>query len=208
MSALAAVGFGLLAGEAMRLWRPNLAWSAGLTVAAAAWQPLLAMPCGAVYAMVRWRRRLAGRRVAAAGAERDVAVLGELTALGLSAGLTFPAALERAASEVADELRTEVYDVLRRSRREGSAGVMATAAGRAQRLYVLAGRASLTGAPVSGAVQAFVDERRNEERLNVLESARKLPVRLMFPLALLILPGFMVLIVGPAVAGVLGRLGL
>jgi tight adherence protein C len=208
MSALAATGWGLLAGEAMRLWKPRLTWKTAAGVAAAAWQPLLAFPAAAVYAVVRWKVRLASQRRASAMAENDLAVLGELTALGLSAGLTFQAALERAAAEVADELRREVHSVLRRSRRDGVAGVMGSAEGRARRLYVLAGRASITGAPVLAAVQAFVDERRNEERTQALEAARKLPVRLMFPLALLILPGFMVLIVGPAVAGALGRLGL
>ena len=208
MSAVAAAGCGLLAGEAMRLWKPDLALTTAGACAAILWQPFLVVPLASAYAMVVGRRRLSEGRIAATGAERDVALLGELTALGLSAGLTFPAALERAAGEVAADLRSEVLDVLRRSRRQGAAGVMATATGRAQRLYVLAGRASLTGAPVSAAVQAFVDERRNEERLQALEAARKLPVRLMFPLALLILPGFMVLIVGPAVVGALGRLGV
>jgi tight adherence protein C len=172
------------------------------------WQPAVLIPAAAAYGAARWRRRLAATRAEGAKARRDVAVLGELTALGLSAGLTFPAALERAAAEVAEELRTEVQSVLRRTRATGAAGVMAAAEGRAHRLYALAARASLTGASVLAAVQAFVDERRNEERAATLAAARRLPVRLMFPLALLILPGFVILVVGPAVLGALGRLGL
>jgi hypothetical protein len=44
----------------------------------------------------------------------------------------------------------------------------------------------------------FAAERRHAEQACNLERARRLPVRLLLPLALLILPGFMVLVVGPA----------
>jgi hypothetical protein len=40
-----------------------------------------------------------------------------------------------------------------------------------------------------------------------MERARRLPVRLLLPLALLILPGFVLLAVGPAVLQGLARLG-
>ncbi len=63
-----------------------------------------------------------------------------------------------------------------------------------------------TGAPVRGALESLVEERLAVERNEGLIRARKLPVKLLFPLALLILPGFLVLTVGPALLTSIDRL--
>ncbi len=75
-------------------------------------------------------------------------------------------------------------------------------------LFVVARRALATGAPLAPAVSGYATALRNEERSRQLTAARRLPVKLLFPLALLILPGFLLLTVGPAVLGSLERLGL
>jgi tight adherence protein C len=155
-------------------------------------------------ALLLARRRIRAR--ADRDADGDVAVLGELVALGLSAGLTFPAALDLGAGEVAPLLRSEVAGVLREARSSGAGAILESASGRARRLYLLAGRAMVTGAPVLTAVEALVAERRDEERSRVRARARRLPVRMLFPLALLILPGFVLLTLGPALLGALERL--
>lgn len=207
MSLLLAVALGLIAAELAQVLRYRSRY-AGPLVACLLWQPVAAIAGAMVAGGYRLRRKLSRARLAAEAADRDVAVLGDLTALGLTAGLTLIASMALAATEVAPALRAEVEGVVRRSRLSGAAGVMASADGRAQRLYLLAGRAAATGAPVLTAVQAFVDERRHTDRNAAMAAARKLPVRLMFPLALLILPGFVILIVGPTVLSTLTRLGL
>jgi tight adherence protein C len=152
------------------------------------------------------RRRLAGRRVDEVTASEDVTLLAELTLLGLSAGLTFSRALALGAGHVAAPLQREVQGVLRRSSRSGPAVALGAGGTQAAGLFVLAAQATLTGAPIASSVQSYVDDRRADERAASLSAARKLPVRLLFPLALLILPGFMVLTVGPAVLSALERL--
>ena len=66
----------------------------------------------------------------------------------------------------------------------------------------------MTGAPVAAAVRAYVAEQRDADRARALAAARRLPVQLLFPLTLLVLPGFMVLTIGPALLAALERLGV
>ncbi len=146
------------------------------------------------------------RRRTAASAQADVLVLGELSALGLAAGLDFVSALHRAAEPLSDEVRMEVQGMLRRAHLEGFSAALAGEGGRCRRLFRLAARAVETGAPVRGAVEAFVDDAISEERAAGLAAIRRLPVKLLFPLSLLILPGFMVLTIGPALLGSVRRL--
>ena len=132
----------------------------------------------------------------------DDALLAELAALGLTAGLTFPAAIEAAATAVPGE----AAERLRRAGRipGGRDGVPPDDPG----LFVVARRALTTGAALLPAVTGYARALRDEDRSHRLEAARRLPVKLLFPLALLILPGFLILTIGPAILGSLERLGL
>jgi hypothetical protein len=132
----------------------------------------------------------------------DEAVLAELTALGLSAGLTFSAAANAAAASVPGEASARLHQAVRTG-----AGLDA-GTGDDQGLMVVVHRALSTGAPLHPAVSGYATTLRNDERSRELTAARRLPVKLLFPLALLILPGFLILTIGPAVLGSLERLGL
>lgn len=132
----------------------------------------------------------------------DEATLAELTALGLSAGLTFNGAASAATNSVPGEASAR----LRRTIRLG--GAMDADSEDGQGLMVVVQRALLTGAPLQPAVTGYATMLRNEERTRQLTSVRRLPVKLLFPLALLILPGFLILTIGPAVLGSLQRLGM
>ena len=191
---------------AVRTWRPKRAVQAGALTAALLWVPPLAVVGVGAFALSgRWRRLRQQRRLERA-ADGDVGVLGELVLLGIRAGLTFVGSLKAAASHLATPLRVEVEAVVRRSRQKGSVESLVTAEGRGSELYALGARAVLSGGSAVTAVRLFVDEQRADERAKALADARKLPVRLLFPLALLILPGFMVLTVGPAVLTAVQRL--
>jgi hypothetical protein len=170
--------------------------------------PVPAAGCALALGALEWRRRLAARRAAVAAADGDVTLLGELVLLGLRAGLTFPVALEVAAAEVVPPLQREVIGVVRSLRLHGAAAGLERAGGRARPLYAAAARAATTGAPVAGAVAAFVAARRDEERARRRAAGARLPVRMLVPLSLLILPGFVLLTVGPALLGAVRRLGL
>lgn len=124
----------------------------------------------------------------------------EMTALGVSGGLSFAQAAALAAAEVGGEVGSTVTRMLRGAPvgdERGLAGVFAAAR-----------RAVVTGAPLLPALDGHIAELRAGQRYARLERIRKLPVKLLFPLALLVLPGFLLLTVGPVVAGSLQRLGL
>ena len=121
--------------------------------------------------------------------------------------MPYPGAVEAAARYVGPALASQVRGTLRHSA-GGTAVSFESAAGDAEGLFRLAGRAAATGAPLLPAVGAYAAELRSEARTRSLAAARRLPVRLLFPLTLLILPGFLILTVGPTVLSGVRRLGI
>lgn len=201
----AAVGWGIYQLVAVR--RPGRpALGAGLAAALVVWSlPAAGLASGLVL-LSAVRRRASRRRAREREAAEDLALLGELVLMGLTAGLPLRVALERARGELGPELGGEVEGLLREAGRVGLAAALARDGGRARRLYLRLARAHLTGAPLALTVASFVHEERDAERARHLEAARRLPVRLMVPLALLILPGFALLTVGPSLLAALERL--
>lgn len=133
--------------------------------------------------------------------ESDDVLLADLTTLGLSVGLSFVAALGAAADHLSDEAAQTVRRALRSPTGREEAGPAAA-------LLALADRALVTGAPLLTSIDGYATSLRRNERAAAVERARRLPVKLLFPLALLILPGFLLLTVGPALLTGLDRLGL
>lgn len=129
----------------------------------------------------------------------DVAVFARGLFVAVNAGLSLPAAIEIASENVGTAVAQEVTDLNRDAHRKGMAVALSEADGRCGRLFMLLARAQTTGASVGEAIAGFVEEQREFHRLKVTEAARRLPVKLTVPLALLILPGFVVLTVGPSV---------
>lgn len=193
MMMLAAIGVCL--GICFGRWR-EVAVGAALLL-------LFLAPIAGVSALLGLGAWVVGRRVLRPRIrEDDEAQLAELAALGLTAGLTFPAAVKAATQAVPGTESTR----LRRAGRiqADPASVPPDDPG----LFLVARRALATGAPLAPAVSGYATALRNEERSRQLTAARRLPVKLLFPLALLILPGFLLLTVGPAVLGSIERLGL
>jgi hypothetical protein len=186
--------------------RSGRRWTVPLV--AALWTPMLGAGLAAAVGALVVRHRFRARRLAASAAARELPVLAELLGIGLTAGMAPAEALGFAADRLTSELALEVETVRRGMARSGSAAVLSAAGGRAGRLYLLIGRAMATGAPVLAAVERFAEEQRAEDRAEREAALRRLPVLLAFPLALLILPGFVLLTVAPALSGALARLGL
>jgi len=208
MTATLAVVVGLVAFSRFERRGRRTAAAAGAAGALAVVAPLAGAAVIAALLAVVARNRLRTRRRATERASDDVALLADLTALGLRAGLGLIQALERAAVDVSPGLAEEVRTVVRSAGRSGTAAALTTAGGHAERLYRLAARAAATGAPVAEAVDGFAAERRHADHSRAAADARRLPVRMLLPLALLILPGFVVLAVGPALLEALERLQL
>ena len=169
---------------------PGLMFWPGPTAAAAA-----------LYLVVRRSIVLGRRRREALLAESQVVVVAELTSLGLSAGRNLTESLSIAGVAAGHPVQADVDRLLRRARLTGLSAAMAADDGGCARLSRLVATAVETGAPVRGALEAFV-----QDRSEGLVRARRLPVKLLFPLALLILPGFLALTVGPALLGSIDRL--
>ncbi len=191
----------------------SLIWLAlpGHPVAAAVAGGLLVAPgptiAGALGVVARRRIRAARhRRRAAVEAEAAISHLARNLSIALAAGLAVPVALDRAARPVHRVVREEVEAVLRAARSHGLAVALADAGGHTGRLMSVLARAQSSGARVRRAVASFIEERNEIHRQSVTEQARKLPVKLTVPLALLILPGFVIVTVGPSVIESVRRL--
>ncbi|HEX5630774.1 MAG TPA: type II secretion system F family protein [Acidimicrobiia bacterium] len=169
--------------------------------------PPVAAAIGSV-ALARRRWRRAARSTAARrAADEDVVLLVDLVALGIAAGHTVRRALAAAMPHLHPLLVTEVAALLETMDRDGTGGALTTAAGRLAELGRVCAAAAVSGAPLGPAVAAYADRLRHVRHEERIARARRLPVRLLLPLALLILPGFVVLAVGPALLQALARLG-
>lgn len=138
--------------------------------------------------------------------DAQVDELAALVVIGLSAAMSLPNALAAAAEECGGAVATEVADLLRRGAHRGFARALAETAGPLGELTSQLAQAQVTGAPMMGAVTAFLATRRAATRARALEQARTLPVKLIIPLALLLLPGFLILVMGPYIADQIGGL--
>ena len=69
-----------------------------------------------------------------------------------------------------------------------------------------ADRSATTGAPLAVSLEAIAATMRSERASASRERMARLPIKLLFPLALLTLPGFVLMAVGPAVVSGLSRL--
>jgi len=188
----------------------GLRWEVVLAATGAAWLamtvPAVVLPAAAVGALVasvrRWRRK---RRLADSQAS-DAAALCDLVAIALTGGLSLSASLALAAEGVGGEVEREVAAVLRRSRVDGMAVAMSRANGAGKRLYRVLGKASVSGAEVAEVVRRLADETNAEQATARLEAVRRVPVLVLLPLTLLILPGFLLLAIAPAIVDAFSRL--
>ena len=149
-------------------------------------------------------------RAAALVARREVPVAIDLLAVAVGAGCTPYLAVEVAARWSPAPLADAFAGVLR-SCSLGldfaaalDAGARATPALRPLTDALLS--SDRLGAPVGPVLDRLADEERRALRRAAETHARRIPVRLLFPLVFLVLPAFVVLTVVPGVAAGLGRL--
>ena len=175
--------------------------------------PLAALPAAAVawsVPTVAARRRRARADTAVA---HDVPEVVDLLLLGIGAGLSVRQALEavarRCGGPLAAHLRTVTADVARGRRLADALDDLPLHAGESVRPLVAAlTSAERYGAPLSAALDRLADEVRAVRRRRAEEAARRVPVKLLFPLVACILPAFALLTVAPLVAGALRTLRL
>lgn len=146
------------------------------------------------------------RRGSTGPSDDPISQLARLTALGVTAGLGLQEALSLAAGQIDRPIRAEIEDVLRSARKTGLMNASAAAVGDTGEMFRLLARSGATGAPVVQSLLAVADDRERSQLQAHRLAAKRLPLKLMLPLALLILPGFVLLLIGPTLVDAVGRL--
>jgi tight adherence protein C len=145
--------------------------------------------------------RRAGRRQSRMA--RQVVDLVELLSATTEAGLGPSEALRRSAAALSGPLGDELHAVVGRIelgepwRSAFSDLVRRTEIPSLRRLSVALGRSQRLGTSLRTALRSVAQDLRDERRIRAEEAARRAPVKMLFPLVLLILPAFLLLTVGP-----------
>ncbi len=139
--------------------------------------------------------------------DADLLEFSRLVGTGLAGGLNLGAALELAGRFAHPGLTDDVGAVLRAARTSGLGPALGRAEGPLAPLAVHLARAQSTGAALGVAIDSFADRLETEVRTRMLERVRTLPIRLVVPLTLLLLPGFLLVVVAPGVLDVVADLG-
>jgi hypothetical protein len=185
-------------------------------VAGLAFLPVLppaAVPAG----LVAWAlpgvkaRRLERRRLAALAADLPDVV--DLLTLAVGSGLTVHLAVRnvarRAPGPLGGELRRACEEATLGLRLGDALGDLPARAGDAVRPLVAALLASERyGAPLGAGLERLALEVRADRRRRAEEAARKIPVKLLFPLVTCTLPAFALLTVAPLIASAVRSLRL
>lgn len=200
----------------------GIAWVAGVS-ATSAWSAWLALGCtreelewakGSASAMLaRLARALAAcrSRLPAPAEERvgleDVSEMVDVVGLGLTAGLSFDAALglyceyragrlsrrlarARLSWQIGAETREEALDGAARDL--GSSALASFSRAVAQALAM--------GAPLAGTLERQAAELRSAHRASVEREIERAPVKILIPTGTLILPALLIAIMGPLLA--------
>lgn len=133
---------------------------------------------------------------------------GELIALGLAGGLSVSAAhrvaIEHSASPAQAALRRLAAEIDQR----GILAALSQDRGPSSSVSHALATATAAGSPALPALEARLDEEMHRVFAARQERVRRLPIRLLLPLTLLVLPGFVLMTVGPAVIDSLARLDI
>jgi tight adherence protein C len=173
--------------------------------------PLLAVAAVALHvAWPRWRRARQ-RRIRRDAIQRALPDAIDLVVLAVGAGLTPLLAVERLAPAVPAPVDEAFALVVTRVRRgQGFADALdalpETLGAAARPLAAALAATWRYGVPLGPALELIAVEARRERRRHAEEMARRLPVRLCFPLVACILPAFVLLAIAPLVAGALRSL--
>jgi tight adherence protein C len=144
---------------------------------------------------------------------RDLPDAVDLLAVCTQAGLNLSLSLNRVAGGVpgvlGEELRRTVREIeVGVPRREALAGLAArTEVGEIEALAGILISAERFGTRVASSLSAYSNEMRARRRRQAEEQARRAPVKMLFPLVFLILPGFVLLTLVPLLLGTFSSLG-
>lgn len=114
----------------------------------------------------------------------------------LRAGASVFSALQRASAALPEN--TRLARAVRVATVKGLSGALESTSGPVGRLVAQLARCQRSGAPAVELVRSLLESDIESERATRIERARRLPIRLMIPVALLVLPGVVLLLYAPA----------
>ena len=135
----------------------------------------------------------------------DLPDLLDLMTISVAAGLGLEQAMQvscaRFESPVCDELRLTLREMeLGLSRHDALENMkLRTDIDDLVTFAVVLSQADALGLPIGRVLQAQADEMRDKRRQRAREKAAKVPVKILFPLALCFLPAIMIVVLGPIV---------
>jgi tight adherence protein C len=158
-------------------------------------------------------RRRHRARDGVAEVRRSLPEVVDLLTLAVGAGLTVPLAVAAVAGRhdgpVGSELRRVAEEVARGRRCADALDDAGARLGPDARPVLAALVASERyGAPLADALARLSSDVRADRRRRAEEAARRVPVKLLFPLVLCVLPAFALLTMAPLLAGAFGSLRL
>lgn len=136
----------------------------------------------------------------------DVLVVARLLALSIASGRPLGRALEDVRERLPQPSVAAIDDILGRANQHGLTRSLIETVGPLADLAERLAKAQVTGAPIRPALEAFISTTHDARRLRAVEEARIVGVKLMVPLTLLLLPGFLALVVAPFVLDQLDEL--
>ena len=148
------------------------------------------------------RRRIKARR---SRVTNDLPDLLDLMTISVAAGLGLEQAMQvscaRFESPVCDELRLTLREMeLGLSRHDALENLkLRTDIDDLITFAVVLSQADALGLPIGRVLEAQADEMRDKRRQRAREKAAKVPVKILFPLALCFLPAIMIIVLGPIV---------
>jgi tight adherence protein C len=194
-----AVAIGLIGWfQLPKRWAYVLIASGGVVL-----NPVLGLGATAAFVLVRRWRVIAARREEAKRHDHDVLVALDLVSLATTAGLPFHEAVSLASREIGGDLAS---DLNRAVARVNSGLEPALGAGPFARAFDAAQRSSVSGARLGDSLVDLAKEVRADEAAAERERIERLPVKLLFPLAFLILPGFVLVAVVPSILSGISQL--
>ncbi len=181
-------------------------WGRATVLVAGLANPVAGLGLGVAWLALTLRRARAAPRVSEQAAQVEQTLLVHGLLVALSGGFSLAGALAVARPRLGSELGDTIERLLREAATTGLGPALQSATGVGGRLFRQLGAAQVTGAPVVVSLTAYASELHEAQRAKALQQAARLPVRMVVPLTLLMLPGFVLLTVGPTILSAFTRL--
>lgn len=127
----------------------------------------------------------------------DALVVARLLALSVASGRPLGRAFVDAGARLDEPEVSAIDDILGRAKRDGLTRALVETLGPLADLAERLAKAQVTGAPVGPVLEAFISTLHDARRFQAVEEARTIGVKLIVPLTLLLLPGFLALVIVP-----------